>query len=232
MNNNIFIKICGIQTSEHAKHAALAGADFIGIVFHPFSRRYCNLKQAKLVSKAAYLAGAQPVAIFTDQTAPQMQEICIQNNIHIIQLHGRTAKQQHYLLDKTYIRFYIQNIFPDGRFEKEDEKGLQHCLPSRDFLILDNILPGSGKAHWQHINQKNIPINYSHKLGLAGGLNNHNIKKAIKIFQPALIDISSGVENDSGQKENALITDFIHTVKNYHSNISGTNSHDKLQKIF
>ena len=60
--DSLLIKICGIRTSEMAYAAGLAGADFIGVVFHPQSRRYVSQELAREIATAAIEAGAIRVA--------------------------------------------------------------------------------------------------------------------------------------------------------------------------
>lgn len=206
--SNILIKICGVQQPELALQAAVAGANFIGIVFHPQSKRYVNPKHAKLVATAAKANGAQPVAVFTDQSAKTMLEICELTGITIIQLHGNTAKSQHHLLPAQFQRFYVQAILPDGSIIKDAENGLQYCDPQRDYLLFDNAQPGIGRAFdWKKFNYHGI-----FKRCLAGGLTSANVGAAIASIHPDIVDVSSGVENQSGTKDLVIIKDFISAV--------------------
>ena len=50
---------------------------------------------------------------------------------------------------------------------------------------------------------------------LAGGLNEKNIAKALKITKATFIDVSSGVEKSRGEKCQKKIKSFIDCVKNY-----------------
>ena len=201
------IKICGIRTPAIAQFAALAGAHFIGIVFHPASRRCVSLEQAILISAAARSHNAIPVAVFVDHTALQMKELCEVAQIQVIQLHGRIARQQHHLLPSTYQRIYVRPVAPNGSVI-DDDGGLIYCDPARDYLLFDNAEAGKGKPfNWDAFNEKN-----QFRIGFAGGLTPDNVVEAIEKFRPALVDVSSGVENASGEKDRALIQQFIGVI--------------------
>ena len=59
-----FIKICGVTTETIAKEAVKAGANYIGLVFHPESHRAVTVDQAKQIARVTRQAGAEPVGIF------------------------------------------------------------------------------------------------------------------------------------------------------------------------
>lgn len=51
------------------------------------------------------------------------------------------------------------------------------------------------------------------KLIIAGGLNHNNVKGVIEKYHPFGVDVSSGVENESGEKDYNLMKKFIESVK-------------------
>lgn len=199
--NNPLIKICGIKTPEMAKLAALAGADFIGIIFDPNSKRYVELNQAILIAEAARQYGAIPVAVFVNHSAEEMHTICLKTHINTIQLHGPNSRSQHNLLPQEYTRFFV-NAIPNN------------ANPTRDIVLFDNPQPGSGKL------LDLGKFNYTGELRfcLAGGLNPDNISNVLTKIKPDIIDVSSGVENSSGEKDINLIKKFIQHSKINHSN--------------
>jgi phosphoribosylanthranilate isomerase len=214
--NKVLIKICGIQTAELAYQAVLAGADFIGIMFHPQSKRYVNLKEAQIISCIVRKHGAIPVAIFVHHSAQQMQNICISTQIDAVQLHGNIAKEQHHKLPRHYQRLYVKSVSPNCIIDQNIDHTLTHCDPMRDYLLFDHVEPGIGQTfQWEALNYHG-----RFRLGIAGGLNAHNIVQAITYFQPAIVDVSTGVENKNGKKEIALIHNFVHTIHRYTKGIN------------
>ncbi len=235
------IKICGIMDAEIAGQAAQMGVDFIGIVFHPASRRYVNINQAKKIVAAAKAGNAQPVGVFVNHSAQQMAEIASATGIQYIQLHGPQSLRQHYLLPEKYSRIYVQTVPPDGVIVSNEfsisslrapakqsssyfgqrsvldcfagarnDEYLRDCNPVRDFLLFDALNPGQGHA----FNWDNFQYTGQYRHGLAGGLTPMNVETAIKKIQPVLVDVSSGVENSTGNKDPDLIQQFINAVQN------------------
>ncbi|OAI48246.1 hypothetical protein AYO45_05230 [Gammaproteobacteria bacterium SCGC AG-212-F23] len=202
MTPNPLIKICGIKTPELAEQAAKAGANFIGIVLHPQSKRYVSIEQAKTIAAASTENGATPVAVFVNHTFTQMQEICNITHIQTVQLQGDTARKQHSQLPKHYQRFYVRSVDNDNEFNG--------CDPHRDYLLFDNKTAGSGKTfNWNALNYTGC-----FRIGIAGGLTVDNIVLAINKFHPAIVDVSTGVEDASGEKNIFLIQKFIKSVNN------------------
>lgn len=203
---NYLIKICGICDPKMAAQAVVAGANLIGIIFHPLSPRYVNLDQAALISHAVRKSGALPVAIFVHHTFIEMKRICEATNIQIIQLHGASSRAQHHLLPNDYQRIYVQTVSNQG--ELQPDEGLRYLDPDRDFILVDHMQPGQGnKIHTAF--RYDLPFRWL----LAGGLTTSNVAAAIHTLQPHGVDVSSGVELDQKKKDIFLIQQFITTVK-------------------
>ncbi len=202
------IKICGVKTPEIAREAAILGADFIGLIFHPDSRRFVDLEKAKMISKAARENGAIPVGVFVNQSAQEIDDICKKANIQVIQLQGGPPRKEHHLLSKNYQRFYVRPVSPEGNIVSDVDQGLSHCDPKRDYLLFDNENAGKGEV----FNWNNFKYSGDFRFILAGGLNDKNVRNAINILNPAMVDVSGGVENSKGEKDIALIRKFIERV--------------------
>ena len=69
------VKICGITRPEDAVAAAEVGADAIGLVFYPKSRRGVSPEQAEAIL-AALPPFVTPVALFVNEEVERMRAIC------------------------------------------------------------------------------------------------------------------------------------------------------------
>ena len=196
------VKICGVQTPELARMAAIAGADYIGMVFHPQSRRSVCVEQAVLISAAAVAEGAIPVAVFVNHTAREMLEICGFARIQVVQLHGDVARKNHHALPAHFQRMYVLPVEPSGIVVVDSK--MSNCELKRDYILFDNAEPGKGQPFdWDAFHYPG-PF----RMGFAGGLTPHNVRHVIDKFQPAFVDVSGGVENALGEKDVQLIQQF------------------------
>ena len=205
------IKICGIRDPNMATQAVMAGANFIGIIFHPASPRYVNLDQAMMIAHATIQAGAIPVAIFVNHTAIEMRCICETTKIKTVQLHGVIARKHHHLLPDEYQRIYVQTVSTTGELQTTD--ALQYLDPHRDLVLIDHIDSGQGKT----INWRTFQYHLRFRWLLAGGLTPANVMTAIIILQPDGVDVSSGVESTTGNKDILLIQQFITSIQGHHA---------------
>lgn len=204
---NHLIKICGIKNPNVATDAAKAGANYIGIVFHPASPRHVELEDAIKISDAIYSGGAIPIAVFVNQSDIEMQSICEATNIKTVQLHGNIARKNHRSLPEDYQRFYVLSEC------QKPADNLQHLNPYRDFILIDHARPGQGNS----INWKKFRYSFPFRWFLAGGLTAINVQTAITILQPDGVDVSSGVESSPGNKDIALIKNFILAVGGHYA---------------
>lgn len=199
------VKVCGITDTAMADFAVRQGADYIGLVFHPASVRHVSLEQAQKISATTVQAGAEPVAVFVDQTAVEIIDICAATGISIAQLHGKISREQVAFLPEGIRRIYVCSINDQGQVQENDLQSLSSLIVDRDFVLFDGMQAGSGQRFdWQH-------FNYTGSLPwfLSGGLSPNNINEAIEKFHPYGVDVSSGVESVPGKKDKDLIRRFI-----------------------
>ena len=79
----------------------------------------------------------------------------------------------------------------------------------RDYVLFDHINPGSGQTFaWDKLNYRG-----PYAVGIAGGVRASNAGVVMARFQPAWIDVSSGVERTPGEKDVELIKRLVTTVK-------------------
>lgn len=200
------IKICGIKTPEHAIAAANAGADFVGMIFAEQSSRFITVEEAKAIVASLKNTHVTPVAVFAEQTADKIIQICNEAKISVAQLHGDGARTAIQLLPKSFRVINAVRVSPDGKIYEPEIN-----LRSPDDLILfDAEKAGGGKPFaW-----KNFHYNGKHPWFLSGGLNLNNVTEAIGLLHPDGVDVSSGVEIN-GHKDPELIKKFVQVVRDY-----------------
>ncbi len=63
------IKICGVTSPEDAKLAAMAGADFIGMIMWPKAKRSVSLETARQIAGVAKQHHVNTAGVFVDEDA-------------------------------------------------------------------------------------------------------------------------------------------------------------------
>lgn len=197
------VKICGLQKRQHVQTAINAGADLIGFVFAP-SKRQVTIDEASALAKDIP-ERVQKVGVFVNAENDFLQKAYKKVPLDYIQYHGDETNE------------FIQQVgLPSIKAfsirTKEDV--LQAASYDVDYYLFDapgtDYRGGSGHSFdWALLDEINIP---REKIILAGGLNPDNITAAVRLVQPAGVDVSSGVEQD-GVKNEALIKSFLQTAK-------------------
>ncbi|RDW21081.1 N-(5'-phosphoribosyl)anthranilate isomerase [Oceanobacillus arenosus] len=199
----MLVKICGITTKEAGAVATQSGADFIGFVFAESKRKISPEAASEIVRSLP--SSVEKVGVFVNETVDRMIEVAKIVGLDYIQLHGEepadVAKALPYKIIKAF------------SVTKENASSIE-SFPC-DYYLLDSP---KGEYHggngitfdWSMIDLLSIP---TEKILLAGGLNADNITEAIRLAQPAGVDVSSGVETN-GIKDNEKIKRFITLAKN------------------
>lgn len=104
--------------------------------------------------------------------------------------------------------YSVVNLNEEKDFEKVEKLRL---LGEARIMIdskIDDMVGGTGVQIQNIFVQK---IRKKMKLWLAGGIKPENVKRIIDEFQPELIDISSGIEVETGKKDFEKMKSFFST---------------------
>lgn len=194
---SVRVKICGITRPADAVAAEAAGADAIGLMFVAESPRVIGTALAREISDALGPLLTR-VGVFRDAPIEQVLESAAELRLGAVQLHGSEPVEyvERVSLDVPVIR--AVSFRGQTRAQLESEPG--------DALLVDGLRPGSGKAFdWAAAaGMSGMP-----RLILAGGLTPDNVGEGVRMLRPYGVDVSSGVEQEPGVKDQRLMAAFV-----------------------
>jgi len=238
------VKICGCMLVSDALAAKNAGADFVGLVFAPDSRRRLTVEEGRAI--VASLSGRTP--------EPPLLSLGADGDTASWFRHGADA------LDRllTRRRPLTVGVFEDQTLDEvntiADAVGLDliqlsgeetwaDCLLANRQVVkavdiprsadagsvLASIDGGTAIACLLDVSRgKGVPIDPTIAAGvaqnlpvwLAGGLSPENVSEIVAQARPWAVDVSSGVETD-GAKDAEKIQAFVHAAKEAGSTAGG-----------
>ncbi len=186
--------------------AVQAGADALGLVFFNSSSRCVSISQAQEI-----LAAVPPfigrVALTVDAESHFICTLLRELDIDWLQFHGNETGQ--------FCRgFGFPWIKAVAMSEGIDLKAQAVRYTGAGALLLDAHVPGKPGGTGQCFDWTTPVDAISCPLILAGGLHAGNVATAIRAVRPYAVDVSSGVEGSSGNKDFARMKEFIMAVRN------------------
>ena len=186
------VKICGITRLSDALHAENAGADAVGFIFVPGTKRAISKADAGAISSGLGPLIAR-VGVFRDATLEEILETLRVVKLNAVQLHGSESDE---FAARVAVHAPVIHAVSHGT-----------ALPTADTLLIDGLEAGSGQTFdWDALETTALR---GRRWLLAGGLTPDNVASAVKQLQPWGVDVSSGVENQPGIKDHAKISAFI-----------------------
>lgn len=197
------IKLCGITCKEDIKLINKYRPDYMGIVlFCPKSRRNVEIQTARELISGVN-DGIKKAAVMVSPTAEQVKAAQTAG-FDIVQIHGE-------ITEETYNAADIP-IFKAFNVTDTDKINMYNAMDKIEAYVFDAPEPGSGKA-FDRNTVKSLDTN-GKKTIIAGGLNSDNVKQAISDLHPYAVDVSTGIENDSGSgKSEEKIALFCRQVR-------------------
>lgn len=202
-NRAVLVKVCGLTDTVEADYLNKNKVDFAGFVlFFPKSKRNISIEKAEQIM-AELDENIKKVAVIVSPDESEIQKIN-GSGFDYVQIHGEIKDRLLEQISKPVFK----------AFNIKDIKNIHKYQNNAKIVgyVFDAAVPGSGKVFdWSILND----IKRDAKTFiLAGGLNDSNVREAVKLVNPDVVDVSSGVEYDSGSgKDPEKIKQFIRQLE-------------------
>ena len=189
-----------------------AGADAIGLVFYPPSRRCLSLDQAAAL-RARVPAFVSVTALFVNPDAGAVQQVIDAVRPDLLQFHGEESPD-------FCAGFGVRHLkaFRVGAPGQDTPAGLaQACAAHRQAAgwLFDSFSAGYGGSGsgFDMALLADVPRGADRPaLILSGGLSADNVGARMAALRPFAVDVSSGVESSPGLKDLVRMADFMRAV--------------------
>ncbi len=199
------VKICGITNPDHARIAAEAGADAIGLVFYPPSPRFLAFEQARRVAEATGPFVSR-VAVLVNPTPDLVGALLDQVPIDVLQFHGEESPEFCASFGRPWLK--AARVAPGL-----DLVRYLAAFGGAAGWLLDSWRRDEYGGTGESFDWQVIPQSTARPLILSGGLTAATVGEAVRHVRPWAIDVSSGVERAKGEKDPVLIRQFVEAVR-------------------
>ncbi len=203
---DILVKVCGLTNVSDAEAAAGLGADMLGFIFHPPSRRNAPVEVPARVDPG----NALKVGVFVAQSPEMMVDIMDEADLDLAQLHGG---QDEHVCEAMGPDRVIKVLWPERYASaKALQADLDRFAPLARWFLFD--AGNSGGGHGRSLKSSLLaevepPLPWL----LAGGLGPETIQAALDM-EPDGVDMSSGVEASPGIKDLDKVARVMEMVRN------------------
>ena len=198
------VKICGMTRPEHARAAAGAGADAVGLVFYEPSPRYVTRARAREVC-AALPPLVSIVGVFVNPEPHDIEAVVEDLPVDLLQFHGDEPPELCAGAGRPYVkavRVRTRDDIVEAADRYSDARAL--LLDARH----DTLWGGTGSRFDWNV----VPDDVGRPVVLAGGLTPENVAGAIRLVRPFAVDVSGGVESAPGEKDVQSMERFMKEV--------------------
>ena len=201
--SKVKVKICGMTRGQDVRHAVNAGADMIGFVFAPGPRQLTPQAAAELT--ALVPPGVVRVGLFMNPEALQIRTVLKELSLDLLQFHG---SEDNYFCNSFGLPF-IKAIAMGSDPVPAD---MIRDYPDARGVLYDSHAPG-GPGGTGEVFDWSLLVHGVQAIWLAGGLTPENVGEAVERVRPWAVDVSSGVEDSPGIKNQRKVQNFIRAAK-------------------
>lgn len=196
------VKVCGLTEPTNALDCLAAGADWLGLNFHPPSPRGLTAERAEGIIRA--LPDAEvAVGLFVDRPPREVLALCRSLGIRRVQLHGDEPAEDLAELDEFFLirAFRLRDAAAVSAMSAYLERADRLGRPP-DAVLIDGWAPGLAGGTGALVGDEALaalpPLS---RLMLAGGLTPENVAERAAMVRPWMVDVASGVEHSPGIKD-------------------------------
>lgn len=199
------VKICGVCRVDDAVAAARAGADFLGLNFHPASPRCIDVEFAAEIADA--VPGTALVGVFVDAPRARVEEVAGRVGLAAVQFHGDE--------DPDYCGGWPWRVIKAIRAAP----GADVVAEARrfaalvDYLLIDSFVAGRPGGTGVALEPAAAAGLAPGRLFVAGGLRPESVGDVVRALRPFAVDVASGVEERPGRKDHGKVEEFIRRAK-------------------
>ncbi len=224
------VKICGLTTPAEASATAVAGADWIGLNFHPPSPRFVEPERAAAII-AALPPSAEAVGLFVNRPAGEVAATASRLGLRFVQLHGKEPVEDVRALRREGLTVIRAFRLGDAEAVATMTDWLARAKESDalpDAVLVDAHVPGQFGGTGQTIGEAVLdllttfcepPGRQPLRLILAGGLTPENVAERVARVRPWMVDVAGGVEVSPGRKDPARVAAFIRAARVSRANL-------------
>lgn len=199
------IKFCGLSTVADALTAVDAGADAVGLVFTRRSRRFVDVDMARAI-RVALPPFVAAVALFLDDTSEWITTIVREVAPDLLQFHGTEPADACRAFGRPYLKAIAMGSV-------EDIAAYAAGYADAKGFLLDAHVGGAPGGQGESFNWSRAPHGLDRPWLLAGGLTPDNVGLALHQLRPWGVDVSSGIESESGVKDPERMRRFVAAVR-------------------
>ncbi len=199
----MFVKVCGLSTREHVQAAVAAGADAIGFVFAASPRRVTPARAAEISNGVPDTI--KRIAVMLHPSNDEWRQVLAGFAPDVLQTDAGDFES----LD---VPDHIERwpVYREGNSENVVADRFLPGMKGSATYLFEGAKSGQGETvDWQNAAR----VAQQGRMILAGGLDAANVGEAIATVRPYGVDVSSGVESAPGQKDPAMIREFIKAAR-------------------
>ena len=198
------IKVCGVTSVEDAKLVCSSGVDAIGLNFYSESKRGLTVSEGSAI-EVSLPPFVSKVGVFVNPSQSFVNKALETISFDFLQFHGSESVS----FCESFSLPYIKAI--PAQNAEQILQDLEN-YNSASAILLDTKVGarfgGTGEPFdWKIAPETKLP------LIVAGGLNPQNVFEAVSLMRPFAVDVSSGVEKESIQKDFQMMREFVEQVR-------------------